>query len=424
MARPPTITVKIDDNISIYPREYQVGTIWYARYKIHKRHLNDGKRYIVETLKTDNQDEALWKSKSRYLEIELMEKRDQMIRGKLVRDAIHDFLIWYEKGVETSLPGTTGSSSFSPSMLRHYEKTVKLYWNEYIGDLELSMVSHQHFVKYEEWRRNYYQRKIDEGVKLHGGHKERVSGRTIQLEVRCMKTVMKWARQNRLYTGEEISFVYKAKRGKRHSFSLDQYMTLVRYMRTNKFLQKGKHKNDRLIERSRHQIRAYILFMANTGIRPGTESQNIRWRDIEFVDDQDHGKYLRVSISSAGKKRERREVIGRYTARRALERLRESRSDNLEDDDYIWCEVNGRKINSFREIFTTVIQEADVEYHYDGSVKIKHSPYCLRHTYATFRLRYTDAPLLALARNMGTSVGMIEQYYADVVPQHYVAKLL
>ena len=79
---------------------------------------------------------------------------------------------------------------------------------------------------------------------------------------------------------------------------------------------------------------------------------------------------------------------------------------------------------SFRELFTTVIQEADVEYYHDGSQKIKYSPYCLHHTYATFRLRYTDAPLLALARNMGTSIAMIEEYYADVVPQHYVAKLL
>lgn len=425
MPRPPTITVAIDENIAIYPREYQVGTIWYARYKINKRHLNDGKRYVVESLKTENQDEAVLAARYRYLTISWKEERDQVIKGKLVKDAIHDFLIWYEKGVKTSLPGTsTGSSSFSPSMLRHYEKTVKLYWYEYIGDLELSMVSHQHFLHYEEWRRNYYQRKMDEGVKLHGSHKENVAGRTIQLEVRCMKTVMKWARQNRLYTGEEISFVYKARRGRRHAFSLDQYMTLVRYMRTNKFLQKGKHGHNKLIARSRHQIRAYILFIANTGIRPGTESQNIRWRDIEFIDDQEHGKYLRVFVSSAGKKRERREVIGRYTARRALERLRESRSDNLDDDDYIWCDVNGRKINSFREIFTTVIQEADVEYYHDGSKKIKHSPYCLRHTYATFRLRYTDAPLLALARNMGTSIAMIDQYYADVVPQHYVAKLL
>lgn len=424
MPRHPTITVAVSENIAIYPREYETGTIWYARYKIHKRHLNEGKRYIVETLKTDDRNEALELSQRRYLTISWKEERDEVIRGKLVKDAIHDFLVWYKKGVKTSLPGTTGSSSFSPSMLRHYQKTVELYWLEYIGDLDLSMVSHQHFIRYEEWRRNYYQRKMDEGVKLHGAHKEKVAGRTIQLEVRCMKTVMKWARQNRLYTGEEISFVYKSRKGKRHAFSLDQYMTLVRYMRTNKFLQKGKHGHDKLIQRSRHQIRSYILFIANTGIRPGTESQNIRWRDVEFVDDQDHGKYLRVSISSSGKKRERREVIGRYSARRALERLRESRVDNLGDDDYVWCDITGRKINSFRELFTTVIQEADVEYYHDGSEKMKYSPYCLRHTYATFRLRYTDAPLLALARNMGTSIAMIEEYYADVVPQHYVAKLL
>ena len=145
----------------------------------------------------------------------------------------------------------------------------------------------------------------------------------------------------------------------------------------------------------------------------------------KFVEDKDHGKYLRVSVSSFGKRKERREVVGRYTARRALERLRESRVDNLDPEDYVFCDVNGRKLNSFREIFTSVIREADVEFYFDGHKKIKHSPYCLRHTYATFRLRYTNNPnLLALAKNMGTSVVMIEEYYADVVPQDFIEKLL
>jgi len=56
---------------------------------------------------------------------------------------------------------------------------------------------------------------------------------------------------------------------------------------------------------------------------------------------------------------------------------------------------------------------------------MKHSPYSLRHSYITFRLRYTKTPdLLAIARNCGTSVSMIEQYYADVMPQHYLERLL
>ena len=93
MPRPPTITVAIDENIAIYPREYQVGTIWYARYKINKRHLNDGKRYVVESLKTENQDEAVLAARYRYLTISWKEERDQVIKGKLVKDAIHDFLI-------------------------------------------------------------------------------------------------------------------------------------------------------------------------------------------------------------------------------------------------------------------------------------------------------------------------------------------
>ena len=45
----------------------------------------------------------------------------------------------------------------------------------------------------------------------------------------------------------------------------------------------------------------------------------------------------------------------------------------------------------------------------------KPSYYCLRHTYATFRL-YADVPIDKLAKNMGCSVKFIEDHYGHVQP--------
>lgn len=62
--------------------------------------------------------------------------------------------------------------NYTPTMYRHYRKTIQRYWLEYCPDLELKLVKYETF---------------DE-----------------------------------------------------HAFTLDQYMTLVRYMRTNAFYHKGK----------------------------------------------------------------------------------------------------------------------------------------------------------------------------------------
>ena len=39
--------------------------------------------------------------------------------------------------------------------------------------------------------------------------------------------------------------------------------------------------------------------------------------------------------------------------------------------------------------------------------------YSLRHTYATFKLLYTEIDVVTLAQYMGTSIRMIEAHYAD-----------
>jgi len=54
----------------------------------------------------------------------------------------------------------------------------------------------------------------------------------------------------------------------------------------------------------------------------------------------------------------------------------------------------------------------------------KHTIYTLRHTYITFRLIYSkNINIYHLAENCGTSVQMIQQYYSDARPDHFVDEL-
>ena len=141
----------------------------------------------------------------------------------------------------------------------------------------------------------------------------------------------------------------------------------------------------------------------------------------ELVKDGVTKKYIRVSVSSNTKTCSR-EAIGRYTAYRALERLRASRQDNIGDDDLVFCKKDGSAIQQMQDIFNAVIREADTEFDTDGN---KYAVYCLRHTFISFRLRFMkNVDVNALAKSCGTSMEMIENYYDDTTSEDYVEKLI
>ena len=81
------------------------------------------------------------------------------------------------------------------------------------------------------------------------------------------------------------------------------------------------------------------------------------------------------------------------------------------NDGFVLCSTEGKHINSFRKGFDNLLNYCDLTYDADGN---KRSLYSLRHFYATQRLSEEVSPFL-LARQMGTSVEMLERFYGHVV---------
>ena len=82
----------------------------------------------------------------------------------------------------------------------------------------------------------------------------------------------------------------------------------------------------------------------------------------------------------------------------------------------------GNSIRSMVGIFNNVMDEVGCKYNSDGE---GYCIYTLRHTYITFRLRYSNQnDVYAIARNCGTSVSMIERYYDDTHSLDYIDKLI
>jgi integrase len=198
---------------------------------------------------------------------------------------------------------------------------------------------------------------------------------------------------------------------RRPHFDGKDWGTLTHYMRT--FIRKahGSVRRDRVL------LVNYVLILANTGIRVG-EARSLKWRDIRSIATPDGINTVALVVTG---KTGMREVVARTSdVKKWFNNILNERKNDLGDensdlsnaravppDTYIFCGRDGIPIGSFKKSFSSLLRDAGVEFDTFGN---KRTLYSLRHTYATFRL-HEGVNQYILARNMGTSVAMLEQFY-------------
>jgi len=123
----------------------------------------------------------------------------------------------------------------------------------------------------------------------------------------------------------------------------------------------------------------------------------------------------RLVASIRNSKTIEREIVFQQGSEEYIKRLYDLRKDELGDhpapDDYVFCDGSGKVIISFRKGFNTLLDQCGLTYDEKDN---KRSLYSLRHFYATQRLTDEVNPFL-LARQMGSSVEMLERFYGQPV---------
>ena len=162
---------------------------------------------------------------------------------------------------------------------------------------------------------------------------------------------------------------------------------------------------------------AYIEFLVNTGIRHGTEALPLRWKHLQWhwIGEK---KYLRIWVSGKTGPRyliAKNEVIAVLEKIMRWHELPYATLDALiEDklDKLIFRLTTGEQISNMENIFRNLMKHSELMFDSGGQ---RRTLYSLRHTYAT-RALAKGVDIHTLARQMGTSVLMIEKHYSKITP--------
>jgi integrase len=212
---------------------------------------------------------------------------------------------------------------------------------------------------------------------------------------------------------------------RRSDFTLDEYRHLTKFMQT--WIKETDGKRDKSVE-MRELLRDYVLILANTGMRHGTESYGVKWKHLSWYDANGE-KVLMVSVDG---KTKQRELVARRNCTKFFMRIHDRANDlqNLTFDEliakgvdkYVFRLSDGTRTTNLGKTFKILMKDSNLLK--DRRTNTNRSLYSLRHTYTTFGLLYENLDYFALEKQLGTSAEMIRKYYSHVVTRQLANKLV
>lgn len=288
-------------------------------------------------------------------------------------------------------------------VFKDYIAALDNYLIPYFGKWDVASIDVAALQKFDDWRTEKMGRKAAQS--------------TINTHNSALNRVLDEAELRGWITGSiRPTLLNKGKKTQsRGAFSLEEYEKIYTDLRT--YHEKTFHPRSR---ETREVMRNYVLFLANTGIRHGTESLNLKWKNIAWVRKGDD-RFLAIYPSG---KTGPREAIARDRTERFLDRQR-AMNPALEDktldeviaaklDDYVFKTRSGERVDYFNlaRNFDQYLKENDMKRGPDGRER---TLYSFRHFYATQDLA-RGITSDQLSSQLGNSAQVIDRYYSKLSP--------
>ena len=364
------------------------GLVVYAREGIYQMRLRvSPQRYIWRSLKTRDKEQAIRTARREFYKLEIKKEEGEEYAAPTLKKVLADYL------KQRELENKRGDTK--DGMLRQI-KRVQKFWLEFAGNKPVDKIGDKELAAFVDWRKAYYGKlkELPQNAKLHPTDK------TLQWELTFGKSVLKWA-HSKGYRGNKplptYSFVPKVKRV-RPAFQPNSYRKLYSTLRQRVNAARHTPKFE-----TRLLLRDYVLILANSGMRVG-ELNNVKIGDVTAFTDEKDRKNYRIVV---GGKTGQRDVILRASAKNWIDRVLARRKEQgAKDKDYLLVMPSGRQIITLADQFNEALKEAEIV---ESTFGEKFTLYSLRHFYAVMALRKHG--VFEVARNMGTSVPVINAYY-------------
>ncbi|HEX2837339.1 MAG TPA: hypothetical protein VHN77_04330 [Phycisphaerales bacterium] len=348
-----------------------------------------GKNRRVST-KEDSLEHARDFAEDWYLGLRGKVRSGELKDGKTFREAAEQFIREYQ---------VITQGQRNAEYVEGHERRLRLYLLPFFGPMVVSEITPG---KVQEYRIHRLQRPGTDGAPApHGGEPPAKwnppAKSTMHQEIVVLRQVLKTAvRHGWLQAVPDLSPPFKTsgKVGHRAWFSPDEYRRL--YEATRRRIKEPKPPFTTRWQWEAEQLHDFVLFMANTGLRPD-EAWNLEYRDVAIVKDDATGETILV-IEVRGKL-----GVGYCKSTKGAVRpfLRLRKRNTPESTDKLFPTRQ-------RELLNTILSEENLKFDRDGN---RRTAYSLRHTYICLRL-LEGADVYQIAKNCRTSVEMIEKHYA------------
>lgn len=281
---------------------------------------------------------------------------------------------------------------------KNYISLIEAFSNGFFKNIDISEVDQKSIEKYVEWRSGEYGVLSKSTIAKHNIALTKIFEKALDKGIS-----VKFRRKYLVNDGVEGV--------PRSAILYEDYDPIM-----DKILEKMIACKGEKLSESYSMLYDIVDFMLFTGVRPGKEIQNIKWENLK-IRITDGVPYLSVIVEKS-KTKERPAVIS-YKFISALHSLAK-KNPNRKAEDYVFSLSGGGKVSDeyFGRKFSEILQELKIKKKGDN----KFTLYSLRHSFISWRA-FIEKNDYSLAAQCGTSVQMIEKFYAhlteEMQQEHY-----
>ncbi len=375
---------KIDKTLHL--AKYDNSNLWYARFRIDKK-------WYTKATEQEEISDAINKGIELRALYQMKFDHNIPIEGKRF-DQVANLAI---KRMDDELLSGAGKVSY-----KDYKGALNKYHIPFFKNLHITSIDRYKLLEFNQWR-------VDKMKRVPAKS-------TILTHNAAMQRVFDEAVINKWMTPTQIPPLPNKglDGGRRASFTKIEFNELRKLRK--EFINSN---NKKAITRDiRELLFDYIDIAAYSGIRPGTEMENLTWGDISMERRADKVVfYITVSKGKTTKHTGARKVVCRPEIALALDNLIE-RFPARKPSDVLFRLEDGSTTKELSRNFEKLLQLAELKDSAQGARTL----YSLRHSYITWML-LDKVPATVIASQCGTSLQMLDQHYNHVMPEMFTTEL-